>query len=96
MSYRELVETRLRIERLMIEKQNSQRAALRRDMSIVAKKHGFDIRELAGGRKSKRAVAPKYRDPKNRNNTWSGRGRMPLWLATAIKRGKANKDDFLA
>ena len=35
--------------------------------------------------KAKRAtagkkVAPKYRDPANAANTWTGRGRMPLWV----------------
>jgi DNA-binding protein H-NS len=35
-----------------------------------------------------RKVAPKYRNPKNRTETWAGRGAMPRWLATAIKQGK--------
>jgi DNA-binding protein H-NS len=96
MSYTQLAETRLRIERLMVEKQNSERDALRKKMSAIAKEHGFDIRELLDGRrKGKGTVAPKYRDPKNPENTWTGRGRMPLWLASAIKGGKASKDDFL-
>ena len=35
--------------------------------------------------KAKRAtagkkVAPKYRDPANSANTWTGRGRMPQWV----------------
>ena len=35
--------------------------------------------------KAKRAtagkkVAPKYRDPANSTNTWTGRGRMPQWV----------------
>jgi DNA-binding protein H-NS len=35
--------------------------------------------------KAKRAsagkkVAPKYRDPANPSNTWTGRGRMPQWV----------------
>ena len=35
-----------------------------------------------------RKVAPKYRNPKNRSETWAGRGRMPLWLAAEIKKGR--------
>jgi DNA-binding protein H-NS len=31
---------------------------------------------------------PKYRNPKNRSETWAGRGRMPLWLAAEIKKGR--------
>jgi DNA-binding protein H-NS len=41
-----------------------------------------------------RKVAPKYRNPKNRSETWAGRGAMPRWMAAEIKAGK-KKDDFL-
>ena len=41
-----------------------------------------------------RKVAPKYRNPKNRSETWAGRGAMPRWMASAIKAGK-KRDDFL-
>ena len=50
---------------------------------------------LGKGRKGKGRVAPKYRDPKNPENTWTGRGRMPLWMVAATKGNKAKKDDFL-
>ena len=36
----------------------------------------------------------KYRNPKNADEVWSGRGRMPLWLGAEIKSGK-DRDDFL-
>ena len=39
-------------------------------------------------------VAPKYRNPKNRSETWAGRGATPRWMVAAIKGGK-KKDDFL-
>ncbi|WP_401745832.1 H-NS histone family protein [Stenotrophomonas muris] len=33
-------------------------------------------------------VAPKYRNPGNPNETWSGRGRQPRWLAALVQKGK--------
>ena len=39
-------------------------------------------------------VKPKYRNPKNRSETWTGRGRMPLWMVALIKQGK-KPTDFL-
>lgn len=52
----------------------------------------------AAGRKAKgdarASVAPKYRDPQNPDNTWTGRGKPPRWLAAAIAAGKS-KDAFL-
>jgi DNA-binding protein H-NS len=38
-------------------------------------------------------VAPKYRNPNNRSETWAGRGAMPRWMAAQIKAGK-NREDF--
>jgi DNA-binding protein H-NS len=38
-----------------------------------------------------KAVA-KYHNPKNPSEVWTGRGRRPLWLATAIKNGKELAD----
>jgi DNA-binding protein H-NS len=49
------------------------------------------------GRGSKlkgRTVKPKYRNPDKRSETWTGRGRMPLWMAALVKKGK-KPDDFL-
>lgn len=96
MSYAELADLRNQVDRLMGEKQNSERDELRRKMTEMAKEQGLSIQELFGrGRKGKGSVAPKYRDPKNPENTWTGRGRMPKWMVAATKGKKASKDDFL-
>ena len=95
MSYAELAEMEAQIQRLKIGKQSAERAELRQRLSDMAKEHGFDIHELFGkGRKGKGIVAIKYRDPKNSENTWTGRGRMPRWLTAATKGGKAKREDF--
>jgi DNA-binding protein H-NS len=97
MSFSELAQMEVRIARLKIEKQNAERSELRERIVAMAKEHGFEISELFGkGRKGKGTVAVKYRDPKNPENTWTGRGRMPRWLAAATKGGKAKREDFLA
>ena len=47
-----------------------------------------------GKRKSKLAgvkVAPKYRNPADKNQTWTGRGRMPLWAAELYEAGALEK-----
>jgi DNA-binding protein H-NS len=94
MSYAELADIETQIERLKSEKQNAERAAVRQRLVDLAKEHGFDIHDLFGkGRKG--SVAVKFRDPKNPDNTWTGRGRMPRWMVAATKGGKARKEDFL-
>lgn len=79
-------------------------AVVRQALIDLAASYGYSIDAVFGpeaapatGRKParKRArvkVAPKYRDPDNRRNTWSGRGRMPRWLAERVKRGHSAAD----
>jgi DNA-binding protein H-NS len=44
--------------------------------------------------KKQSTLAPKYRDPMEYNNTWTGRGIAPLWLQRYISNGR-NKNEFL-
>jgi DNA-binding protein H-NS len=97
MTFAELSEMELRVARAKAEKHDSERAVLRKKVTEFAKEHGYDIHELIGGRgkRGKGSVAIKYRDPKNPENTWTGRGRMPRWMTAATRGGKAKREDFL-
>jgi len=37
-------------------------------------------------------VAPTYRNPENRSETWAGRGKQPLWLRAQLRAGKKLTD----
>lgn len=39
-------------------------------------------------------VPPKYRNPANRAETWTGRGKQPRWLAEQVRKGK-KPEEFL-
>ena len=39
-------------------------------------------------------VLPKYHNPKNRSETWAGRGKQPRWLTAQLRAGK-RLSDFL-
>jgi DNA-binding protein H-NS len=96
MSYAELGDLRHRIDRLMLEKQHAARNEMRQKVIDMLKAEGLSVEDVFGkGRRGKGSVAVKYRDPKNPQNTWTGRGRMPRWLAAATKGRKARKEDFL-
>lgn len=79
-------------------------AVVRTALIAYAESQGYAIDELIDvaspatatrrpAKKQKRAKATaKYRDPQNRRNTWSGRGRMPRWLAEKTRRGQSAAD----
>ncbi len=41
-------------------------------------------------------VAPKYRNPDNAAQTWSGRGMQPKWLAEQVRRGRSPADFLIS
>src|SRR4051812_26143605 len=97
MTYAELAEAETQIARLKVEKQSEERAEVRQKLMDIAREHGFELGELFGksGRKGKGTVGVKYRDPKDPQNTRTGRGRMPRWIVAATKGSRAKKEDFL-
>jgi DNA-binding protein H-NS len=56
-----------------------------------ARQLGFSIAELTGARvaRTRAPATPKYANPADRSETWSGRGRKPRWFADAIASGTA-------
>lgn len=52
-------------------------------------------KKKAGGKSTKSSggkVAPKYRNPANVSETWTGRGRQPRWMAALVNSGKSPAD----
>ena len=39
-----------------------------------------------------RKVPPKYRNPENPEQTWTGRGKAPLWIVALIDSGETRED----
>ena len=76
---------------------------VRKKIDALLKLSGLSLAEVyptRGGKKtsSKKgtgSVAPKYRNPSNPSETWSGRGRQPLWFAEAIKKRGVTAESLL-
>lgn len=41
-------------------------------------------------------VPPKYRNPANPEQTWTGRGKQPRWMAEEVSKGKKPEDFLIA
>ncbi|HEY1070847.1 MAG TPA: H-NS histone family protein [Thermomonas sp.] len=50
-------------------------------------------RKAAKGRSTGK-VPPKYRNPANEKDTWTGRGRQPRWVAAEVAKGR-KLEEFL-
>jgi len=60
----------------------------------LAKQAGLEVTLRPAGKGGRRRVngTPKYRNPANAQETWSGRGRKPKWVESALSAGKSLKD----
>jgi len=71
---------------------------LREKINAMVKAEGFGLDEVlgrAGSRASKARgtkVKPKYRNPADASQTWTGRGKRPRWFNAALAAGKKEKD----
>jgi len=57
----------------------------------AAQEHGFSLDEILGGKGGTKG-APKYANPANPEQTWTGRGRQPQWVKDAFAAGKSLED----
>ncbi|MGN6092981.1 H-NS histone family protein [Luteibacter jiangsuensis] len=73
---------------------------VREKINALLKAEGVTLDDVFGNRapKARRAgatgtaLAAKYRNPANPEQTWSGRGKRPNWFNDALKAGKKEKD----
>lgn len=53
---------------------------------------GAPKKAAVGPKKTRKKVAPKYANPEDKEKTWTGRGRQPLWVVAALESGKTMDD----
>lgn len=74
-------------------KQREQRSEVIQQMRQLASTIGVSVEiTTTGPKKKKTKSAPKYRNPKNSSQTWTGRGPQPKWFKDAIAAGKKSDD----
>jgi DNA-binding protein H-NS len=62
--------------------------------AAAAASSGKKPRKAAATKRGGNKVPPKYRNPANENETWTGRGRPPRWLAALLASGRT-LEEFL-
>lgn len=94
LSEKDLAKLRSDIEKELKSREKTKIVEARKAAEDAAKKHGFSLNDLLGAKKAsakKPAAPPKYKNPADPSQTWSGRGRQPQWYKDAVKAGKSAK-----
>ena len=94
MTFKELLDLEAKLQKAIALARERERANVKREMTALAEKHGFTLRELLDGRVKGKSVAPKYANPDDPSQTWAGRGRKPLWLVAKMRKRGAKLQQF--
>ncbi|APG48347.1 H-NS family nucleoid-associated regulatory protein [Phaeobacter porticola] len=90
MSRKELLELQTGVEKALKDAEQRERIEALKAAEEAAARFGFSLDEIAGSGRTttkKTKAAPKYRNPQNPEETWTGRGRKPHWVHAALTSG---------
>ncbi|MEA3413858.1 MAG: H-NS histone family protein [Pseudomonadota bacterium] len=74
-------------------RQDEERKRVLKEMKDLAASIGSTVEELVGtSAPKKRRIPPKYRNPKDASQTWTGRGKQPRWIRDSLASGKKLTD----
>ena len=93
----ELKELAVKIEKRAVEVEKETLQTALKEMRAIANKLGVafeDVIALHSGKGKNAATksAAKYANPDDPAQTWTGRGRKPAWVKTALEAGKSIDD----
>jgi len=105
LSHAELQVLAEKVQSRIGELHRSRRSEVRGKVQELIRSEGFTFDELygsprtgksavAGQPRAKGTVKPKYRNPADESQTWTGRGKRPRWFQAALTGGK-KESDFL-
>lgn len=94
LSLTELKALRARVDRAIATFEERKMKEALVELEETARKMGYSLAALTAlsAAKPRKAVAPKYANPANAGETWTGRGRKPRWVEAALAEGKSLED----
>ena len=93
MSRKDLLKLRDEVEKELKVVDERERQEALKAAEQAAAKFGYSLDDLAGGGRKRRGkgrrpkAEPKYRNPNNAEQTWSGLGRKPQWFHDEVAKG---------
>ncbi|MCE6949733.1 H-NS family nucleoid-associated regulatory protein [Cereibacter sphaeroides] len=95
LSLKELKVLQAQVIRAIATFDERRKKAAREELEERARELGFSLAELTGTplpRRIRARATPKYANPANSAETWSGRGRRPRWFGDAMSAGNTPDD----
>ncbi|MFC3059153.1 H-NS histone family protein [Paenirhodobacter populi] len=93
LSFSELKQLQKDVDKAIGTYETRRRAEAKAELESRAKELGFSLSDLLEGPAARKRVSvPKYRNPADPEQTWTGRGRKPGWIAEALAQGKPIED----
>jgi DNA-binding protein H-NS len=98
MTRKELEKLGSDVEKALVKLQKKDLKKVRLEMDKLAAAHGVTVADVMGGNapapakkavKAKAKSVPKYANPRDSSQTWTGKGRQPVWFKDAIAAGKS-------
>jgi len=93
----ELIRIEKEIPKVIAKLKKAEKKALKKKIAALAAESGFDLKELLDNNSPvnrRKKVPPKYQNPNNNTQTWTGRGRKPKWIEEHLNNG-GSLDDLL-
>ena len=94
MSLKELKDLQAQVAKAIATFEDRKKKEALAELHEFARAKGFDLEELTGTSVVRRRApaSPKYANPANKSDTWSGRGRKPRWFIEALAGGMQPED----
>jgi|SRR5471030_298669 len=90
MSSADLRNLQEQVKRELKQRESQDLAKAREQILAIAQSVGVPLKDLVGGgvRAKTGSVAPRYRNPADATQLWTGRGRQPKWVKDWLEAGK--------
>nr|VFK25713.1 MAG: DNA-binding protein H-NS [Candidatus Kentron sp. MB]VFK29704.1 MAG: DNA-binding protein H-NS [Candidatus Kentron sp. MB]VFK74876.1 MAG: DNA-binding protein H-NS [Candidatus Kentron sp. MB] len=93
-SFKDMIELRSDLEAVIEARRKEEKQKLLQEIRQLIVEKGFFIEEIFGKSNliQKEQPTPKYRNPNDPSQQWSGRGRQPRWITGLLTEGATLED----
>lgn len=90
---KELLALQERLNKAIVLRRDTEKQEVYEKICSLALEHGFELNDLLSKKPTKKGSLPaKYRNPDNKEQSWTGKGRKPSWLIALLDAGKKLED----